>query len=47
MKLLIFQLPSLAAIICAFLLLSQGISGWGWFLFIAFCLSASKVSYEK
>ena len=25
MKLLIFQLPSLAAIICAFLLLSQGI----------------------
>ncbi|HHF0477228.1 TPA: hypothetical protein ACPHRX_000837 [Haemophilus influenzae] len=42
MKLLIFQLPSLTAIICAFLLLNQGISGWGWFLFIAFCVSASR-----
>ncbi|WP_278246096.1 hypothetical protein [Rodentibacter trehalosifermentans] len=42
MKLLIFQLPSLAAIICAFLLLMKGVSGWGWFLFIAVLLSASK-----
>ena len=47
MKLLIFSVAITCSHYCAFLLLSQGISGWGWFLFIAFCLSASRVTYEK